>query len=277
MFRVLNLLSLFDALKTMNTKPNIKIAIADDHTIFREGFVALMQQAGFISITFEAGNAHEVFENLKYTLPDILLLDIQMPDTTGTQTLEKVKELYPDIKVIILSSFDEGSLILEFIKKGSSAFLSKTCGRDLLLKTIETVYETGLYYDDRIMSLLSGKSGGDISSDSNKEKMYLDQFTSLIKEFNSPLKTIDEYCKELSLNEKQLYIICKKHLNQSPKQIIEEYFVELIKQALLNKEKRIQEIAFDFGFDDTSYFTRFFKKHTELTPKMYRTKFDISA
>lgn len=120
------------------------------------------------------------------------------------------------------------------------------------------------------------ENSSDISFDPDKGKMYLNQFISLIKEFNSPHKTVDEYCQKLSLNEKQLYSICKKQLNQSPKHIIEEYFVELIKTALLDKKQRIQEIAFTFAFDDTSYFTRFFKKHVGLTPKEYREKIGVN-
>ncbi|MBX3164701.1 MAG: response regulator [Bacteroidetes bacterium] len=134
---------------------DIKIAIADDHSIFRKGFISTLETLDFSNIVFEAINAKEVFDNLETKTPDILFLDIQMPDTTDTETLEKIKELYPDIKVIMISADYQDKTIIRFMKKGSSAFLSKDSTLEVLGKTIETVYDTGFFYDDKIMSMLS--------------------------------------------------------------------------------------------------------------------------
>jgi len=92
-----------------------------------------------------------------------------MPDTTDTETLEKLKDLYPYVKVIILSSFYEDDIIMRFIKKGSNSFLSKNCDPDSLIRTIETVYEKGLYYDEKILSLMPKIFETNTSIDKHKD------------------------------------------------------------------------------------------------------------
>lgn len=152
-------------------KTKIKIAVADDHAIFRQGFISLLKQSGFNNIVFEAADAKEVFENLKIKKADILFLDIEMPDTKGkgTGTLEKVKRLYPETRVIILSGHYQDRLIVEFIKKGGSSFLSKDCDFQTLIKTVETVHKTGLYYDEKITSLMPEIL--ETNSEDNKEEL----------------------------------------------------------------------------------------------------------
>ena len=138
-------------------KHQINIAIAEDHVLFRQGMVSLLNEEGGFNTVFRAGNGQELLDNLQNIMPDVILLDISMPVMEGKEALSKIRELYPEAKVIMLSMYYESSYIAEYLAKGARAFLPKNCNIEKVIEAIHTVHTRGFYFDDDISGLLMDK------------------------------------------------------------------------------------------------------------------------
>jgi DNA-binding NarL/FixJ family response regulator len=143
----------------------INIAVVDDHILFRTGVVSLLKDHERIQVTIQASNGKELLSTLKqYALPHIVLLDIQMPEMNGIQTTQALKELYPDIKIIILTMHNEDEFIYDLMSKGANGFIPKNKSVDTLLEAINSVMERGYYYNDQITEALIKGNNGNIKA-----------------------------------------------------------------------------------------------------------------
>lgn len=123
----------------------LNILIADDHSIFRRGVRELLSD-GLGAVTVEeCGDAHELRELLRRKKMDVLILDIGMPGTTGTDALLQVKRERPALPVIILSMHPEDQYAVRMFKAGASAYLTKASAPDELVKAVKKVLAGGQY------------------------------------------------------------------------------------------------------------------------------------
>jgi len=127
----------------------IYIALVDDNDLFRKSLKAYFKQIKRASILFDAVNGHDLLEQLRtqLRLPDIILMDFSMPVLDGRQATEKVKKLYPDIKVIVLSMFHHDHLISSMISAGAKGFLSKNIEAENLERAIHTVMDNKYFIE----------------------------------------------------------------------------------------------------------------------------------
>jgi DNA-binding NarL/FixJ family response regulator len=133
----------------------IKLGIAEDHLVLRQGIISLLNDYENIEVIFDVNNGKELLDAIKNNKPDIVILDIEMPTMDGKESLEKIKLNYPDVKVIILSMHFEDAFIYEFIKNGACAFLPKQCSIDSLVDAIHNVYIVGHYYDAKVSEAMA--------------------------------------------------------------------------------------------------------------------------
>jgi two-component system NarL family response regulator len=126
----------------------IKIAIADDNKQFRRAIKALFKTERDFEIILEADNGVHLLEQLKTEQPDIVLMDIRMPRMDGIEASKKVKEIYPNIKIITFSQYDYESNIVEMYAIGVKSFIGKGDSPDELFKAIRTVHTSGSYMTD---------------------------------------------------------------------------------------------------------------------------------
>ncbi len=133
----------------------IQIALVEDHLSYRQGLIALLKDFEEIKVLFHVANGKEALDQLKQTKPDIILLDIEMPIMGGDIFLDKVKQKYPQIKVIMLSQHFKDAYILEYIKKGANAFLNKNSDIEKIVDAIYKVYENDAYYDSGVSSAMA--------------------------------------------------------------------------------------------------------------------------
>ncbi len=115
----------------------IRAVLADDHTMFRQGLKEMLATNG-IEVVGEAENGEEALELLKETLPDVLLLDVDMPVMGGREVLERLPEITPTPKVIIVTMFDEPHVVRELLRLGASAYLVKSASLEELLAAVHT-------------------------------------------------------------------------------------------------------------------------------------------
>ncbi|MEO1435418.1 MAG: response regulator transcription factor [Bacteroidota bacterium] len=132
----------------------IKIALADDESLFRKGMALLINDFEQVELLLEAGDGHELLQKLSQaaTLPDILLLDLKMPNLNGIETVKILSSEYPDIKVIILSTYFSRTFVVNLIELGVAAYLPKNSAPETVELTIKNVYEKEFYYSDEVMT-----------------------------------------------------------------------------------------------------------------------------
>ncbi len=132
----------------------IKIAIADDYQLFREGLKRLLSDEANMDVIWLAQNGLETLSQIKKQAPDVLLLDVQMPDLNGIEVLTEIASNYPNLKVIILSMFHDRPYIEKAFKLGAHGYLLKNAANDELLHAIKLVCDGGKYFSAEITSAL---------------------------------------------------------------------------------------------------------------------------
>lgn len=155
----------------------IKIVIADDHTMFRQGLIALLKEEKNINIIGEASNGKELLELLERKLPDLILLDIEMPELDGFDVLRVVKKKYATIKTLVLTMHKSIEFIKNIIKAGADGYLVKDSEKETLIHAIHQVYDQGSFYSEKIASTilnsLRDKTLNDTISAREKEVIQL--------------------------------------------------------------------------------------------------------
>ncbi len=119
---------------------NIQVMLVDDQSIIREGLRMILSLDDEIEIIGEACNGKEAIELVKNIKPDVILMDIRMPIMDGVKATEIIKERYPDIKIIILTTFNEDEYIFQGLKNGADGYILKDVKSDDIVKGIKTVY-----------------------------------------------------------------------------------------------------------------------------------------
>jgi DNA-binding NarL/FixJ family response regulator len=126
----------------------IKVAIADDHTLFRTGVKTSLSSRKDIQMVAEAENGMQLLNLLKHIHPDVVLLDIQMPIMDGLSTLPEIKKLYPDVKVIMLSMHNDHSMITRMMEIGANSYLTKESDSETIYQAIVTCYQQEFFFND---------------------------------------------------------------------------------------------------------------------------------
>ncbi|MCR8561807.1 response regulator transcription factor [Mucilaginibacter sp. BJC16-A38] len=188
----------------MQTNP-ISIAIVDDHTLFRNGVAALMSEFDELTIIFEAENGQHLQQMLvKHPLPEVILMDINMPVMDGYEATKWVKEKYPQVKVLALSMFEDDKAVIRMIKAGAGGYVLKESKPRELLEAIKAINEKGSFINEMVSGKLIRSVADDGTPDfSRKEFEFLKLCCSELtykeiadKMFVSP-RTVDNYRESL--------------------------------------------------------------------------------
>lgn len=121
----------------------IKVYIADDQELIRESLKIVLSANSDIELVGSGADGFETLEDIKHNKPDVILMDIRMPKMDGVIATKKIKQLYPDIKIIILTTFDDDEFVYSALKYGASGYLLKGVSMENLHKAIQTVYKGG--------------------------------------------------------------------------------------------------------------------------------------
>jgi DNA-binding NarL/FixJ family response regulator len=130
-----------------------KIALVDDHVLLRNGLAGLVKSLGH-EVMFEADNGKHLIEKLQTNaLPEIILLDINMPEMDGYETVKWIKKNHPGVKVLALSMYDNETAIIRMLKYGAKGYILKDSDPIQLKNALEDLVKKGFYYSE----LVSGK------------------------------------------------------------------------------------------------------------------------
>lgn len=130
----------------------IKVLIADDQELIRQSLQIVLGIREEISVIGTAGNGNEVIRLVQKEKPDVILMDVRMPEMDGVQCTRMIKERYPQIKIIILTTFDDDEFVFSALKYGASGYLLKGISMDELEKAIRTVHQGGAMINPGIAS-----------------------------------------------------------------------------------------------------------------------------
>ncbi len=131
---------------------SIKLAVVDDHKIFRDVLIEnLNSKENKFSVIIEAEDGQSLIEKLqKNNLPDLIILDIKMPRKNGFETVEWLKSKFPEIKILVLTMFDDDSSISKMFKLGANGYLTKDISLKELITAIKSISEKGFYYSENV-------------------------------------------------------------------------------------------------------------------------------
>lgn len=135
----------------MLTNTPIRIAIADDHNMFRDILAKRLNLEDIFEVVIVAPNGHDLLETMEKIDCDIILLDMNMPVKNGKETIHSIRKKYGELpRIIVLSMFDEKLIIKKCIKSGANSFMSKGCDYTELVRCIMDTYKDGGYFTEAI-------------------------------------------------------------------------------------------------------------------------------
>lgn len=177
----------------------IKVAIADDHPIVLEGIKNLLKSDKQIQFTQSFHNLKDLYEQLNADT-DVLLLDINLPDGSGIEACKKLLEKFPMLKIIALTSYEEGTFIKQMMKNGAMGYLLKNTDKTELAMAIQTVNSGQRYLPEHIRELLLNDSLGQRS-----QNQFIPKLTSREKEILELISkefTTEEMAEKLFISAK---------------------------------------------------------------------------
>lgn len=197
------------------TDSQIKVAIADDHKIFRDGLKMALKDRDYLKILWEAEDGKDLMHKLKLKIPDVLLMDIRMPELDGVNAISLIRKEYESIRIIILTMYDDQELVTKMMEKGANAFLTKTTDPDEIYTAILSCMNDDFYFNDLV----------------NKAVLLKLQHKKTVRQF---------YPTPVKFSEKELIIL--KHIaeDKTTEEISKEVFlsprtIETIRQKMKEK------------------------------------------
>jgi two-component system response regulator DegU len=136
------------------TTDQINVVLADDHTVVRNGIKLLLETEGEIKVIGEANDGLEALEAVKQLQPDVLVIDIRMPNMNGLEATRKLKDYSEKTRALILSMHNDEEYILQSVEVGASGYLLKDTSKDEFLKAIRSIHKGGKYFSGDISNVL---------------------------------------------------------------------------------------------------------------------------
>lgn len=134
-----------------------RILIADDHAIVRAGLRALINAESGLELVGEAAGGYEAIDLVEKNSPDVLVLDLSMPDLDGISVTRKIKEKFQDLRILILTLHEDEALLKEAIKAGAAGYILKRAAETELILAIQTIQRGDLYVDPSMVKILLGE------------------------------------------------------------------------------------------------------------------------
>ncbi|RYY86796.1 MAG: response regulator transcription factor [Chitinophagaceae bacterium] len=193
----------------------IRVAIADDHKIFRDGIKMALTGRNFIQILWEAEDGKDLLHKMKIKQPDVLLMDIRMPEMDGANAISLLRKEFEEVKIIVLTMYDDQEMITKMMEMGANAYLTKTTDPDEIYEAILTVMNDEFYFNDLV----------------NKAVLLKLQYKKKVKQF---------YPNTVQFSEKELKILKCIAEDKTTEEISKEVYlsprtIETIRQKMKEK------------------------------------------
>jgi two-component system response regulator NreC len=134
-----------------------KVLIADDHAIVRAGLRTLIRAEAGLELVGEAAGGYEAIAMVEKTRPDVLVLDLSMPDLDGISVTRSIKPDFPDLRILILTLHEDEALLKEAVKAGAAGYILKRAAESELISAIQVILRGDLYVDPSMVRMLLGE------------------------------------------------------------------------------------------------------------------------
>jgi len=174
------------------TAQQIRVAIADDHKIFRDGIKMALRDKEYLKILWEAEDGKDLMHKLQIKQPDVLLMDIRMPEVDGINAINMIRKEHEAVKIVVLTMYDDQEMITKMMEMGANAYLTKTTDPEEIYQAIITCMNDDFYFNDLV----------------NKAVLLKLQHKKTIRQFYpNPVKFSEKEVKILKLSMKILGVI----------------------------------------------------------------------
>ncbi|HYJ46062.1 MAG TPA: response regulator transcription factor [Pyrinomonadaceae bacterium] len=192
----------------------LRILLADDHTLIREGLKALINAQPDMEVIGEAGDGLAAYKVAKELQPDLVVMDVSMPEMNGSKSTERIKQEFPGVKVLALTVHEDKGYLRQLIQAGASGYVLKRAAAEDLIHAIRAIVSGGVYVDPAMMSKVVGNS--------------------------TRLRSLDEALKDNNLSERETEVLRLIALGYSNKEIAAQLeisikTVETYKSRLMEK------------------------------------------
>jgi len=201
----------------MSLSTIIKIAIADDHKIFRDGIKMALSPKENLKMIWEAEDGKDLMHKMTIKKPDVLLMDIRMPEIDGINAIEMLRKEYDELKIIVLSMYDDQQMISKMMEMGANAYLTKTTDPDEIYEAILTCMNEDFYFNQLVNNAVMGK----LMQKKNVRKHYGSQIPISFSEKELKIlqllgedKTTDEISKIIFLSPRTIETIRQNMKNK---------------------------------------------------------------
>jgi two-component system invasion response regulator UvrY len=193
----------------------IKVLLADDHSIVREGLRRIVEESDDMEVVAEASDGKEAIHQIRKSQPDVAVIDISMPEIDGLEVLQQLQPEYPELPILILTMHEEQQYVVRAIEAGARGYITKKSAPEQLVEAIRKVYAGSLYISEEAAEALAlrvakGKSGqSPLDLLSTRELQVLRRLAlghtnrEIAENYNISIKTVDTYrlrlLKKLSL------------------------------------------------------------------------------
>jgi DNA-binding NarL/FixJ family response regulator len=135
----------------------IKIAIADDYTIYRDGLKIGLTQDENLEVMLEAADGEDLIKGIETDMPDVIIMDLKMPIMDGMEATKVIKKKYPDMKILVVTMYDDEKFVIHLMEIGANGYLLKNAEAEEIRKAIYSVHETGYYFNNIVSNALLKK------------------------------------------------------------------------------------------------------------------------
>ncbi|MFP4012047.1 MAG: response regulator transcription factor [Spirochaetaceae bacterium] len=216
----------------------IRVLIADDHPMFREGVEHILESAGGFHITGEAGTAAEAFRRAREDPPDVVLLDISLPDVDGLSALPQIRDAGDGTAVLVLSMHSDRSHAVRALEVGADGYIGKQSAARVLVDGIRAVYRGERYFDDMTMKEL-GSYSEDAEQDDVPEQFEVED---PMKNEGDSIERIGEFLRRIGA-------------------LSEEQVGEVLDVQSRSPEKKFGQIAVELGHISSELIDRYLSSH----------------
>lgn len=141
----------------MSSELSIKVSIADDHKIFRDGIKMALKNKEYLKILWEAEDGKDLMHKMQLKKPDVLLMDIRMPEIDGVNAINLLRKEYDDVRIIVLTMYDDQEMISKMMEMGANAYLTKTTDPEEIYQAILTCMNDDFYFNDLVNKAVLSK------------------------------------------------------------------------------------------------------------------------
>jgi len=218
----------------------IKIALVDDHKLVRNGIKSLLEEEHDIEVIAEGANGLEALEIMQNERPDVLIIDVRMPEMNGIEAVSKLQNIDPTFKIIVLSMHDSEDYIIQSIKAGARGYLLKDTDKKEFIKAIHVVNNGGKYFSGDISNVIVSNFLKGNSATSKPDVLTLD---------SNPFELTKKERQILSLILSGKTNIEISHILKNSKRTIEAHRFNMMKKMNVKNLIELSTKASEFGLN----------------------------